>query len=170
MTLEKTADSAQAWLVSLLKQMGMSVDVQFGTPDLTEKFKGFGGTWLTIQTTDLSESEVSSILGDRGRNLDALQSLLNLTLNLGVEEEARQTFTLEIDDFRTKRYAELAELAVDAADKVRSSQQEYEMPPLSAAERRLVHTLLVDDSDLSTFSRGQDRDRRLIVCPAEISA
>ena len=166
MTFDKTADSAQTWLISLLKQMGIEVSVQPGTPDLSDKFKGFGGTWLMIDASGLSEKDVSVILGDRGRNLDAIQSLLNIMVNLDADEPSRQTYTLEINDFRVKRYAELAELAVDAADKVRASQEEYEMPPLSAAERRLVHTLLVDDSDLSTFSRGQDRDRRLIVCPA----
>ncbi len=166
MTLDKT-DAAQQWLVSLLKQMGIDISVQPGTPDISDKCKGFGGTWLTIQTDGLTDSMVEFIMGDRGKHLDALQTLLNLMMNLDVEDDAsRQTYTLEINNFRANRYAELADLATDAADKVRASQEEYEMPPMSAAERRLVHTLLVDDSDLSTFSRGQDRDRRLIVCPA----
>lgn len=166
MTLDQTSDAAQQWLVSLLQKMGIDVDVSLETPDITAKCKGFGGNWLTIQSDGLSDSVVEHLMGDRGHHLDALQTLLNLTMNLDLEEDARQTYTLELNGFRAKRYGELADMATEAASQVRASHEEYEMPPMSAAERRLVHTLFVDDDDLATFSRGQDRDRRLIVCSA----
>ena len=167
MTLDQNSNVAQQWLVSLLQKIGIDVDVTLETPDITDKCKGFGGIWLTIQANGLSECATEQLMGDRGHHLDALQTLLNITMNLDVDEDARQTYTLELNGFRAKRYGELAEMATEAASQVRASQEEYEMPPMSAAERRLVHTLFVDDEDLATFSRGQDRDRRLIVCSTE---
>jgi spoIIIJ-associated protein len=167
MTLDQTSDAAQQWLISLLQQMGIDAEVSLETPEITDKCQGFGGIWLTIQSEGLSEQSVEQLMGDRGQHLDAIQTLLNLTMNLDLEEDARQTYTLELNGFRAKRYVELAEMATEAASKVRASNEEHEMPPMSAAERRLVHTLFVDDKDLATFSRGQDRDRRLIVCSSE---
>ena len=140
MTLDQTSDAAQQWLISLLQQMGIDVDVSLETPEITDKCKGFGGTWLTIQADGLPDQKVAQLMGDRGHHLDALQTLLNLTMNVDADEDARQTYTLELNGVRARRYGELADMATEAASQVRASQAEYEMPPMSAAERRLVHT------------------------------
>ena len=170
MTLDKTSETAQQWLLSVLQQMGINADVHLGAPEICkDKFKEYGGTWLTIGTDGLSDTVIEKLIGDRGRQLDALQTLLNATMNIDADEDSRQLFTIECNEFRTSRYAELAEMAETAAEQVRASQEDYEMPPMSSAERRLVHTLLVDDVDLTTYSRGQDRDRRLIVTLAASS-
>ena len=171
MTLDKTSEAAQQWLLSVLQQLGINTDVHLGAPDICkDKFKEYGGIWLTIESEGLSDVMLEKLIGDRGRQLDALQTLLNVTMNLNAGDDDRQLFTVECNEFRTSRYSELADMAVTAAEEVRSSQQDYEMPPMSSAERRLVHTLLVDDVDLTTYSRGQDRDRRLIVTLAAASS
>jgi spoIIIJ-associated protein len=58
---------------------------------------------------------------------------------------------------------ELKRIASEAVETVRQTGQEQELKELSAAERRQVHNLLADDTDLETYSRGQEPNRSLVI-------
>jgi spoIIIJ-associated protein len=157
----------QEWLISLLGHLGMTTQVLSDKPEIVRtQLKDFGGFWLTIDDQNLSQEQVDVLIGDQGQMLDAIQYLMNSTLNLGQDRADRTAYTIELSGFRMTRYGEVAEWAAQAAQKVRQTGQDYEMPPLSSAERRLVHTLLFEEADLETFSRGQEPDRRLVVTQA----
>lgn len=119
--------------------------------------------WLTIDETKLTSAQIQALIGSEGATLDAIQYLANAILNLGQEREEQTAYTIELDGYRTRRQAELQELAEYAAQQVRSSGQEFEMQSLSSAERRQVHTFFQECDDLETYSRGQEPDRRLVV-------
>ncbi len=164
MSSEPTVQQGQEWLSNLLGHLGVEAQISGDKPDIAQtKFKDFGGFWLTIDDSSLSPDQVDLLIGNDGRMLDAIQYLINSTLNLGKDKDARTAYTIEMSDFRTNRYEELTQLAEQAAQLVRETGQEYVMPPINSAERRLVHTILFDESDLETFSRGQEPDRRLVV-------
>ncbi|ABW28087.1 Jag family protein [Acaryochloris marina] len=161
---ESNVQRGQEWLSNLLGHLGVETPVSIDKPDIAQtKFKDFGGFWLTIEDSDLSPEQVDLLIGNNGRMLDAIQYLINSTLNLGKDKEARTAYTIEMSDVRVNRYEELTQLADKAAQSVRETGQEYVMPPINSAERRLVHTILFDESDLETVSRGQEPDRRLVV-------
>ncbi|WP_299415505.1 R3H domain-containing nucleic acid-binding protein [Acaryochloris sp. IP29b_bin.148] len=161
---ESNVQQGQEWLSNLLGHLGIETSVGGDKPEIAQtKFKDFGGFWLTIDDSGLSPEQVDLLIGSNGRMLDAIQYLINSTLNVGKDKEARTAYTIEMADFRVNRYDELAVLADQAAQSVRETGQEYVMPPINSAERRLVHTILFDESDLETFSRGQEPDRRLVV-------
>ncbi len=155
----------QQWLLTLLKHCRLAAaEVSTEQPEVTlTQLKQFGGCWLTIKADHLSSEQVQALIGHEGVVLDAIQYLLNSTLNLGQASEAKEAYTVEIADFRTRRYLELADLAYQAADELRQTGGEHEMPKLSSAERRLVHTVLYEVEDLETVSRGEGRDRRLVI-------
>lgn len=164
---ESQVQRGQEWLTNLLGYLGVETQVSSDKPDIAKtKFKDFGGFWLTIDDSGLSADQVNLLAGSEGRMLDAIQYLINSTLNLGKDKDDRTAYTIEMSNFRINRYGELTELANQAAQKVRQTGQEFEMPPISSAERRLVHTILFDETDLETFSRGQEPDRRLVVTQA----
>jgi spoIIIJ-associated protein len=73
-----------------------------------------------------------------------------------------------LNGYRIKRFAEIRALAEAAAEQVRSSGQEVQIKSLSSAERRQVHTLFKEFSDLETFSRGKEPFRQLVVRLASI--
>lgn len=156
------ATQGQQWLQNLLAQSGFAAQVTAGP---LPGFEQLEGVWLTIQAQDLSEQQVQLLLAEGGQALDAFQYLLNVNLNLGKDKDHHTAFTVELGDHRSKRLRELQALADQVAAQVRATQAEAEMPPLSAAERRLVHTLFKAVPDLETFSRGQEPDRRLVVQP-----
>ena len=46
--------------------------------------------------------------------------------------------------------------------------QEAELEPLPAHERRIIHSALSDDPDISTYSEGDEPHRRIVISPTEI--
>ncbi|MGF1604626.1 MAG: R3H domain-containing nucleic acid-binding protein [Thermosynechococcaceae cyanobacterium] len=161
-------NAGQKWLHNLLGRFGLEAKVSTDTPVLSSsQLADSSGAWLTIDAGALSSEQVE-ILTDKGMaSLDAIQYLLNSTLNMGKPEEERQAYTVEVGSARAQRYEALSSLAAEAALQVREHQDEHEMPALSGAERRLIHTILGDEADLKTFSRGEGSDRRLIIGPAD---
>jgi predicted RNA-binding protein Jag len=58
-------------------------------------------------------------------------------------------------------------MSVNAAQRVKQTNQTIVMPYLTSSERRFIHLTLVDDPDVKTFSDGEGRSRRLIISPKE---
>ncbi|MBR8828876.1 MAG: RNA-binding protein [Gomphosphaeria aponina SAG 52.96 = DSM 107014] len=158
---ERQIQRGQDWLAELLKLMGIPAEVKItqiggdvGEPNLC---------WLTIDETNLTPEQKERLIGEKGETIDAIQYLANTILNIGVKPENQGAFTVELDGYRVKREAELFALVEEVAEKVRQTGQEVQLPPLSSAERRQVHTFLQDSEDLATESRGQEPERRVFV-------
>ncbi len=156
----------QQWLEELLRLAGYLTRVDTKQPaPIHPSLADPSNCWLTIDEADLTPEQVKLLIGPEGTNLDAIQYLANATLNLGKGEEMQAAYTIELAGHRSRRQAELLVLAESAAAQVRQSGEEVEMQPFSAAERRLIHTILQASQDLETFSRGQEPDRRLVIRP-----
>jgi spoIIIJ-associated protein len=121
--------------------------------------------WLTIDDTALTPSQIDALIGERGHVIDALQYLANATLNIGVPESEQGAYTIDLAGYRGDRHRELERIAEVALAAVHSTGEEYEIPGLSAAERRQMHHLLKTSGDVETISRGQEPDRRLVLRP-----
>ena len=99
------------------------------------------------------ESASSSILiGRKGKNLDALQLLLNVYAGKLGHESTR--VVLDTENYRIRREESLVRLAYTTADKVRSSKNSILLEPMNPFERRLIHTTLNDIPDIETKSEG----------------
>ncbi|MEO0374202.1 MAG: R3H domain-containing nucleic acid-binding protein [Cyanobacteria bacterium P01_A01_bin.17] len=159
-------NQGKQWLSELLLRCGLESTISVEPPDIgNPQLLESSGTWLTIDADALASDQVQVLTARDMTALDAVQYLLNSTLNMGRPAEEREAYTVELGTFRAQRYTELSVLAAEAAAKVRESQEEYQMPPLSGAERRLIHTILCDEADLETYSRGEGADRRLMISP-----
>lgn len=100
------------------------------------------------------ESESSSILiGRKGKNLDALQLLLNVYAGRLGREDVR--IILDTENYRIRREESLVRLAYTTADKVRSTRNSILLEPMNPFERRLIHTTLNDIPDIETKSEGE---------------
>jgi spoIIIJ-associated protein len=148
------------WLTSLLAMQGLAATV---TAQPVEDESG-ESCWLTIADEVLSPQQIEALIGEGGSVLDSIQYLANTTLNLGKSQADQQAYTIELAGYRARRLEELKAMAVEAAERVLTSGKEYEMRGLSSAERRQMHHFLAVQEGLSTFSRGREPDRRLVVC------
>ncbi len=148
----------QQWLTELLQLAGIPTPVATQQPTIDPHH-----LWLTIDHDPLTSLQVDSLIGAEGATIDAIQHLANTILPSG---EGSVPFVVELNEYRRRRTAELRVIADQAADHVRQTTEEYVMPPLSGAERRQLHSffeLESDYADLSTYSRGLEADRRLVV-------
>jgi spoIIIJ-associated protein len=100
------------------------------------------------------DSEHSSILiGKKGKNLDALQLLLNIYAGRLGREDVR--VILDTENYRIRREESLVRLAYNVAEKVRESRDSILLEPMNPFDRWLIHTTLNDINDVETKSEGE---------------
>jgi spoIIIJ-associated protein len=162
MMIDQQSQDGQAWLETLVQLMGLSTEVRVeSSPNAADP----SSLWLVIDESKLSAEQIQSLIGPKGAGIDAIQYLTNTLVNLGIDRAHQHPFTVELGGYRQQRLAEIMTQVHQVAERVRANGQEIEIPDLSSAERRQVHTLLQDVADLVTESRGQEPDRRLVVKP-----
>jgi spoIIIJ-associated protein len=100
------------------------------------------------------DSESSSILiGKKGKNLDALQLLVNIYAGRQGREDMR--VILDSENYRIRREESLVRLAYTVADRVRVNRNSILLEPMNPFDRRLIHTTLNDIADVETKSEGE---------------
>jgi len=99
------------------------------------------------------DSDYSSILiGKKGKNLDALQLLVNIYAGRQGREDMR--VILDSENYRIRREESLVRLAYTIADRVRETRTSILLEPMNPFDRRLIHTTLNDIADVETKSEG----------------
>jgi len=72
---------------------------------------------------------------------------------------------IEIHHYQKKKKEFLKDLALNLADEVALTKKEKVMPFLSAYERRIVHLILAERTDIIQESVGQGKERRIVIRP-----
>ena len=144
---------AQKYLEDMLSFFGQNVAVHATHNDEVIE--------LSVPSTSINPH----LIGHHGDGIRAFQSIIAAALRTGEYEVTR--VTVDIADYKKKRYAKIEEEVEQWVKKVRESGEEMQLRQLNAAERRVVHQAASDYSDVSSESRGQGRDRRLYLIPAQ---
>lgn len=124
---------------------------------------------LHAQASEESDGCVLNIDGDDsplvrsegGELLDALEHFVNQSFGRDLSEGER--FICDVDNFRSIRETELRAMARHAAERVRTSGVPFFFGSMTAAERRVIHMALAEDTSLFTESVGEGNARRLRV-------
>jgi len=97
-------------------------------------------------------SDHSNILiGKKGKNLDALQLIINVYAG---RIECEQRVILDTENYRMRREENLVKLALKTAEQVQRSRSSRLLEPMNPFERRLIHTALNDIINIETKSEG----------------
>ncbi len=115
----------------------------------------------SVYHVSLQSPEPALLIGYHGETLSALQLFVSIHLNQLLGEKI--TLSLNVNDYKERRQTSIESLADTAVAKVRATGQPHTLPPMTPAERRLVHLYLADSADVSTTSIGEGRDRSVIV-------
>ena len=115
-------------------------------------------------TSPEAVEELGSLIGRRGERLQAIQHLVNLMLSRKLGEWAR--VTVDIEEYRGRREAQLRALARKAADRVKETGRAVQLEPMTALERRWIHVELQEMDGIATESAGEEPERRVVVIPA----
>ncbi|MCQ2248455.1 MAG: protein jag [Treponema sp.] len=101
----------------------------------------------------LTSSSSSILIGRKGKNLDALQLIVNVYAGHLGREDVR--VILDTENYRIRREESLVRLAYVTADKVRQRKSSILLESMNPFERRLIHTTLNDIADIETKSEGE---------------
>lgn len=107
--------------------------------------------------------EPQILIGQQGQTLFEIQRLLRTIFN----RKLKNIFylNLDINDYKKKKIEYLKDLARDLADQVSLNKEEKVLLPMSAYERRVVHSELSQRTDVVTESRGEGSDRHIVIKP-----
>ena len=111
---------------------------------------------------DLKGEEVGTIIGYRGETLDAIQYLLHIFVNKNSEGNYKKVL-LDACSYRIKREETLKKLALKTAYKVKKYGRSIKFEPMNPYERKIIHSALQDDNNITTESEGQEPFRRVVV-------
>jgi len=101
----------------------------------------------------IDSENASIIIGKKGKNLDALQLLVNVYAGRLGREDTR--VILDSENYRIRREESLVRLAYETAEQVRRTRQSVLLEPMNPFERRIIHTTLNDIVDIETKSEGE---------------
>ena len=109
--------------------------------------------------------DASYLVGKHGEVINALQYLVNIVSNRRFRNGIRAT--IECNDYRRKREEQLIGLAKQISAQVIERNEECVLDALPAFERRIVHRALQEIEGVSTYSEGEEPNRRVVIAPAE---
>ena len=141
-------DRVERYLRGLLDCMGVEADIE-----ITER-EG-GGI-----VANLSGSAMGAIIGRRGETLDAIQHLVNYSVNRGSE---KMHISVDAENYRSKREESLVRLAEKMAAKAVKYKRSMALEPMNSYERHVIHTALQNYPGVSTASTGVEPNRRVVV-------
>lgn len=112
---------------------------------------------------DLEGKDLGILIGRRGETLDALQYLVNLSVNKNRDQKKK--IIIDIEGYRNRREETLQKLALKLADKAQQRGRNVVLEPMNSQERRIIHTALQGREDIYTFSEGEEPYRKIIISP-----
>ena len=113
----------------------------------------------------ISGEDAAMLIGHHGEALDSLQYLANLasTKKNANGERNRRRVTIDIEGYRAKREETLRALARKMAAKALRQRRNVMLEPMSAYERRIIHSEIQGIAGVSTNSIGSDNNRKIVI-------
>ena len=109
----------------------------------------------------VESSDNNSIL--IGRNAETLRSLQYVVSTALRNNDAELTrVNVDVADYKKQREEKVAEQARGWIEEVRATGDSH-IARINAADRRIVHRVAQEYSDVQTFSEGEGRDRHIII-------
>jgi spoIIIJ-associated protein len=112
----------------------------------------------------LTGEKIALLIGKRGQTLNSLQYLTQLVMN----RYSTQFYTVLVDaeDYRKRRNDTLVQLAERLAQKALKTGKDVALEPMPSYERKVIHTALMKNKKVKTFSDGSEPHRHIVISPA----
>lgn len=143
------AEETEKFLSGLLERMGVEAQIEISPRE---------GGGLNV---NLTGAGIGAVIGRRGETLDAIQHLVNYTVNRGSDK--RSHINVDAENYRAKREDSLVHLAEKMAAKAVKYQRSMALEPMNSYERHIIHAALQDNENVTTSSIGAEPNRRVVV-------
>ena len=114
-------------------------------------------------TVDVATQETGLFIGQKGETIDAVQYLLNVAIYK--DRTFVKRLVVDSEGYRQRRVEAIQGMAHRTARRALREKRPVALPPMSPAERRVVHLFLQENPSVTTFSDGEEEDRRVLVSP-----
>ncbi len=146
---DAVAERGRDLLGELLTRMGIE-----GTVSIRQ-----GGDPVVL---DIGGRDLGPLIGWRGENLRALQTVVNMLMN---RVRAERRIIVDVERYRQRREHTVKEIALRAARQVKVTGDPITLDAMQPFERRAIHLALEEDPEVTTVSVGEEPNRRLVVGP-----
>ena len=145
-----TIETCEKFVLDVLNAMDM------GDVKVTSEIDEEGALSINMEGNNMG-----ILIGKRGQTLDSLQYLTNRVANKMQDGYVR--VKLDTEDYRRRRKETLETLAKNIASKVKRTRRTVSLEPMNPYERRIIHSALQADPNVSTHSEGEEPYRRVVV-------
>lgn len=161
-TNEQEYEALKEFALKLLKHIDPLSEAEYSlqAPDEDAAENNPGYLYLSTRGPDLD-----CLLTRSADGLIAMEYILNVIFRRE-PPRIKERILLDVNGYKSRREAEVRELANRRANEVARGGREKALYGLTPAERRVVHTTLAIREDVRTFSEGEGDDRRLIIAPS----
>jgi spoIIIJ-associated protein len=147
-TPEEVAETAEEFVKGLLEAAGLGAEVSTSVEGETAHI-------------DVTGEDLGGMIGRRGQTLDALQELTRTAVQRRLRSRVR--LMVDVEGYRARRRSSLAEYARSIAERAKERGTEIELEPMSAYERKIVHDAVAEVDGASSFSEGEEPNRKVVV-------
>jgi spoIIIJ-associated protein len=143
-------EEAEKFLLDVSEKMGAPVTINVEKKGKQVKFI-------------LSGEKIALLIGKRGQTLNSLQYLTQLVIN----RSSGQYLNVMVDaeHYRERRNETLIHLAQRLAQKAVQTKKEVSLEPMPSYERKIIHTALIENKKIKTYSSGEDPHRHIVIAP-----
>ncbi|MDD5918556.1 MAG: protein jag [bacterium] len=113
----------------------------------------------------IDSASMGILIGHRGETLDAIQYLTSLCINRSRKETGYTRVTIDTEGYRDKREETLTRLARKIASQVKATGRARTLEPMNPYERRVLHATLQNNPYVTTYSEGEEPNRRVVIAP-----
>lgn len=146
---KSAVDDAKYFVSELLTKIGLKFELNL-------KIDG------NVLTVDVSGEKMGLLIGKRGDTLDAVQMLTGLYVNRN-KNMPYVKVNIDTENYRAKREETLVRLAHGIERSVLRDKKAITLEPMTANERRIIHSALQNNPRIKTHSVGEEPNRRMII-------
>lgn len=104
---------------------------------------------------------INHLIGYRGNTINAIQVLATAIANK--HSTSKIVVIVDVGDYRERRVKTLEELAEKISQRVINTKKSITLDPMTAYERKIIHTKLQENDKIRTFSKGEEPHRRIVI-------
>ena len=161
MERDTVVDITHEVLEEVLYKMGITATVAYQEQAIIQESERAA----TPIVFDIEGDELGILIGRRGQTLACLQYIVRLLVSHKVK--ASTLIVIDVNGYKQHRYKSLNNLANRIAEEVEANEKSFELEPMPAYERRIIHMALADHPDVTTESTGIGEARKVVIIPRE---
>lgn len=131
---------------------------------------GFENSEISFDETDdsiifvsIKTDSANSLIGHKGEILVAMNYIVSKILEKEMKETEFPHFIVDVNNFRRKKIEEIRTNAHMLAERAKYFKSEIEVDPMSAYDRKIMHSYLQNIKNIKTESVGFGKDRHIVI-------